>query len=58
MNNENIVKTFLENKLSESEKMVESFIEKNNRLEILKNRALKAIANAQIANDNLVREKN
>lgn len=58
MNNESIVKTFCENNSAESEKLTENFIKKNDRLELLKKEALKAIKSAKIANDNQIKEKN
>ena len=58
MNSENIVKTFRDNKPAESEKITKNFIEKNDRLKLLKNGALKTIESAKIANDNQVKEKN
>lgn len=58
MNNKSIVKTFRENKSGKLERITETFIEKNNRLKLLKNGALKAIENTKIANDNQIKGKN
>ncbi|MCR4624300.1 MAG: hypothetical protein K5780_06750 [Alphaproteobacteria bacterium] len=58
MNNESIIKTFRESNSAKSEKLTGSFIEKNDRLKLLKKEALEAIKSAKIANDNRIKEKN
>ncbi|MBO7641840.1 MAG: hypothetical protein J6S86_01595 [Alphaproteobacteria bacterium] len=58
MNSENIVKTFRDNKSAESEKITKNFIEKNDRLKLLKNEAFQTIENTKVANDNQAKGKN
>ncbi len=50
-------RTFSDN-IEKIEVMIADFIKKNERLEFLKNEALKTIENAKIANDNQAKEKN